>query len=644
MSNKLINEESPYLLQHANNPVNWFPWSQEAFELAKKENKPIFLSIGYSACHWCHVMERESFEDIEIAQKLNENFICIKVDKEERPDIDKHFQEIFIKMNNKAGGWPLSIFMSSKKVPFYSGTYIPPIPNYGLMGFSELLDVISKTWAKDSKMLINKGQEVLNALKPKNKIEATKLTDALIDITIKQIKQVYDKKYGGFGNAPKFPHASTIELTLDLYKLNKDDELKDIVINTLDNMLLGGIYDIVEGGFCRYSVDEQWLVPHFEKMLYDNALMLSVLIKAYGYLNIQRYKDKAIEIANFIIDKMGQDNLYFSSSDADSKGVEGRYFIYDYNEAKEEFEKNGIDSSLLYDLSITKNGNFDGKSIARFSNISLIDSKNTTKALNILKNIRNQREYPFVDKKIITSWNAMFISSLFKLSIVEPRYKDIAISSLKALEKKMLIKNILYHSSLIENKPKIEAFFEDYAYLIDAKISAFQSTLDEIHLIEISNLANEAIRKFYDNGRWMIGDSEFKDFVDDFDSSYPSAVSIMVQNLLTIRSLVDITYEKFAFSTLQVNSYNIMRQPISRPTITNSAIRYIKDDIIIKSKIENLKKIDIFKLNYPYILLKPTINEKFEICNNYSCFASVETIDKVEEVVTNNFNYHADSK
>ncbi len=633
MPNKLINEESPYLRQHANNPVNWYPWSKEAFELANKENKPIFLSIGYSACHWCHVMERESFENEEIAKKLNNNFISIKVDKEERPDIDKHFQEIFIKMNNKAGGWPLSIFMSSNKVPFYSATYIPPIANYGMMGFGELLNIIANSWKKDSQMLISKGEEVLNALKPKNKIEATKITPELIDIATKQIKQVYDKKYGGFGNAPKFPHASTINLAIDLYKLTNDSELKNIVINTLDNMLLGGIYDIVEGGFCRYSTDEQWLVPHFEKMLYDNALMLEVLAKSYKVFKIKHYLKSAQEIANFIIDKMSQDNLYFSACDADTNGIEGEYFIYDYNEVKEAFEKEGIDKSLLYDLTITKNGNFDGKSIVRLNNISLNADKNIEKALNILKNIRNSREFPFVDKKIITSWNAMFITGLFELAKIDNSYKDIAIKSLDALEKKMLVNNSLFHSTLIENSPKVEGFLEDYAYLIRAKLSSFSITLDEIELIEATNLLNEAIKKFYDNGRWRVGDSEFKNFVDDFDSSYPSSLSIMVENLLTLRSLTDNSYEKFAYMTLQVNSYQLMRQAISRPTLTNCAIRYIKDDIIIKSKIKNLKELLDIDFKYPYTLLKPTLDEKFEICNNKACFASVESAKEVERVV-----------
>jgi len=624
MANRLINEESPYLQQHANNPVNWYPWSQEAFDIAKKEGKAVFLSIGYSSCHWCHVMERESFENEDIAKKLNENFISIKVDKEERPDIDRHFQEVYIKMNNKPGGWPLSIFMTPDKIPFYSATYIPPIANYGMMGFGELLDIIAKSYKNDPKMLESKGQEVLNALKPKTKIEATKITEDLIAIVSKQIKQVYDKDNGGFGKAPKFPHASTLNLAINIYKLTKDRELKDIVTHTLDNMLLGGIYDLVDGGFSRYSTDNIWLIPHFEKMTYDNALMAKVLIKAYNTFNIKRYKDVAIEIVNFMLDKMSQDNLFFSASDADTNGIEGEYFTFDYNEVKKAFEINGVDTKLLYDLGITKNGNFDGKSIVRLRSIDLRENGEIKKAIKVLKDLRAKKSYPFIDKKVITSWNAMMIDAIFELSKIEPKYQEVASKSLKALESKMVNNIRVYHSSLIENSPKIEGFLEDYTWLINAYLQSYSVTLDELELIKATNLANEVIKKFYKDGKWQIGDGEFKNFEQDYDSTYTSSVSLMAQNLLTLRSLVEPIYEKFAFKTLEVNSYNLMRQPISRPTLTDAAIRYIKDDVIIKANEELLKELIGINFKYPYTLLKVTLDKNYQVCTNKACFATAK--------------------
>ena len=630
MANRLIKEESPYLQQHAQNPVEWYPWGEEAFQRAAKEKKAIFLSIGYSSCHWCHVMERESFENLEIAKKLNENFISIKVDKEERPDIDKHFQEVYQKMNNKAGGWPLSIFMTANKVPFYSATYIPPIANYGMMGFGELLDTIAKSYKQDPQMFEQKGLEVLNALKPKSKIEATKIDKQLIDIVTKQIKYVYEKEYGGFGTAPKFPHASTIELAINLYKLKRDQEIFEIIKYTLDSMLLGGLYDHVDGGFCRYSTDKMWLVPHFEKMSYDNALMAKVLLKAYRLTKEDHYRSAAFETIDFMLEKMSQDNLFFSASDADTYGMEGAYFLYDYNEVKEAFKKEGIDNKLLFELGITRNGNFDNKSIVRLHESKFKEIPEIKKALKILKKLRENREYPFIDRKVITSWNSMMIITLFEASKEKKSYLEIAYKSLKALEDKMLQGNELFHSALIENKPKIKGFLEDYAWLIAAYLSAYSATLDESYIIKATTMTNEAIKKYYRDGKWLLSNGEFKNFEEDYDTTYTSSLSLMVENLLTLRSLNEPIYEKFAFQTLQVHSYQLMRQPISRPTLADAAIRYLQDDIIIKSSEENLQPLINEEFEYPYILLKVTKDDKYEICNSHSCFASEKSLEDLK--------------
>jgi uncharacterized protein YyaL (SSP411 family) len=633
MANRLKDQESPYLIAHANDPIDWYYWGEEAFNKAKELNRPIFLSIGYSSWHWCHVMQKESFINEEIAKVLNDNFIAIKVDKEERVDIDRHFQEVYNKMNGKGGGWPLSVFITPNRVPIYSATYIPPIANYGKMGFKELLNIISDSWNRDSKILESKGMQVLDALRAKNKIEATKIHDGLVDVTIKQIKQVYDSVHGGFGSAPKFPHASTLELALDMYSLTSDNELKDIVTHTLDSMSMGGIYDIVEGGFCRYSTDDIWLVPHFEKMLYDNAQLLAIYAKAYRVTKISRYRDIAIDSAEFILNNMSNNFLFFSASDADTNGIEGEYFTYSYSEVKEAFKKSDIDTSLLYELSITRNGNFDGKSIARYLDKSLIGTPQVKKAIAVLKDLRDKKEYPFIDKKVITSWSSMAISALFELSKIEPIYKDIALKYLKTLKEKMQNGNLLYHSAMPDNRAKIEGFLEDYAYYIQACIAAFNSTLDEIYLIDAIALSNEAIRLFYKNGRWQVGNLDYKNFVDDFDSSYPSPLSVMVDNLLSIRSLGEAIYEKFAYETLQVQSYNLMRQPISRPKLANCAIRYLKDDKIVKSNIDNLVLLQNEELVYPYILFKPVNSKKIEICNSKSCFASLDSIKKAKEML-----------
>ena len=637
MSNNLINEESPYLQQHANNPVNWYPWSKEAFERAKEEDKAIFLSIGYSSCHWCHVMERESFENEEFANILNKHFIAIKVDREERPDIDKHFQEVFVTMNGRAGGWPLSIFMTPGKTPFYSATYIPPEPRYGMLGFGELLETIAIKYQKDRKTLEKKGQEVLDFLKPKSKIQATKIDKNLEITIIKQIKQLFEPKFGGFSGAPKFPHASTLRLALALYQLKADEELKSIIEHTLKMMSLGGLYDLVDGGFCRYSTDEAWLVPHFEKMTYDNALLAEVYLKAGLLFNNDRFRQIAYETLDFMIDKMMDSELFFSASDADSQGEEGSYFVYSYDEALKALKEANFTNpkELLKSLGVSKEGNFFGKNIIRLQNFSDFSNVSIQEALKVLKSLREAREYPFIDRKIQTSWNAMVIGSLFIAGRYKRRYLTQAIKSLEALENKMADGVGLYHSTLIDNRPKVEGFLEDYAWLITALLEGYRATLDENYLKRATKLSNEAIKRFYDGGRWRIDNQEFKELCDDRDSSYPSALSVMVEALLGIESLVDPVYEKFISRTLEVHSYNLMRQPISRPTLTEVTIRDLKDDLIIKSKQKNLKpyisKIDT--IGYPWLWFKGSFDDNFMLCGKRSCFASEDSFESIKKAV-----------
>jgi uncharacterized protein YyaL (SSP411 family) len=631
MANLLKNEDSPYLKQHINDLIYWHPWNDATLNKAKLEDKPIFLSIGYSSCHWCHVMQKESFNNPKIAKFINEHFIAIKVDKEERPDIDRHYQELFIKMNNKPGGWPLSIFLMPNLTPIYSATYLPPTPMQGLMGFLELLKIINKNYKENKNLLEQKGKEILDALKPKSKIEATKITLDLIKIATSQIKQVYDKNYGGFGDAPKFPHSYTLNLAINLYKLTGDKELLEIVTNTLNNIFKGGIYDIIQSGLCRYSTTADWLIPHFEKMSYDNALIIETLVNAYKVTNSNIYKKIAIDIANFLIEYLSKNNLFFSAIDADSNEIEGDYYIFSYNEVKDEFIKNNLDLELLKRLNITKDGVFLGQNIPRVNDINELEDKNIIKAIEILKKIRSKKSFPFIDEKIITSQNAMIISALFKLSSIEPKFFNIAQNSLEALKSKMVNNLEIYHSALIDKKPKIEGFLEDYAWYVKALFSYYEVSLDEMAIIEATNFINEAIKKFYKNGLWIVGNLDFKDFSQDSDASTPSAIAIMVENLLNLRSLAEPIYEKFAFKTLEVNSYNLMRQPISRPTLTNQAIRYIKDDVIIKSNEQNLKNLINFNFKYPYTLLKPLNAESFELCTNKACFASFKSLNELKE-------------
>ena len=641
MANRLKNEHSPYLQQHADNPVDWYPWGDEAFEKARKENKAIFLSIGYSSCHWCHVMEHESFEDEATAKILNKHFIAIKVDREERPDIDKHFQGVYQLMNQRPGGWPTSIFLTQDQKPFYSATYIPDEPRYGMMSFSSLLEVIADKYDKEQDLLTEKADEILRFLNPKeDKIQATKLDLSIIQRVSDQAKQLFDNQNGGFNKAPKFPQASTLDLLLDVYRITANKETLNMALLSLSSMAKGGLRDLVDGGFCRYSTDNEWLVPHFEKMTYDNALLSDVYLKAYSVTGNKFYRSVAFETINFMQETMSEDGLFYSASDADTEGEEGKYFVYTYDKALKSFDKAGIPAkehaSLAKALHITKEGNFEGKNIVRVDDPADINIPYYADAIAALKKRRDEKRiYPFIDKKVLVSWNAMMITSLFKASRVDKKYLNPAIHSLDALLKSMYINSELFHSTLIGKTPKIKAFLEDYAYLGETLIEAYKSTLDESYLITATKLTNAAIEKYFDQGKWKFSRGEFETNADIYDSSYPSSVSTMISVLYSISSLVDTVYKKFVFKTLEIYSYDVMRQPISTPRMSKMVIRYLKDDVIIKAKEEKLKKHikELDTLPHPFSLFKNDTNEGYMICNTNSCFGHEKEFSGVLEVL-----------
>ncbi len=641
MANRLKNEHSPYLQQHANNPVDWYPWGEEAFEKARKENKSIFISIGYSSCHWCHVMEHESFEDETTAKILNKHFISIKVDREERPDIDKHFQEVYQLMNQRPGGWPTSIFLTQDQKPFYSATYIPDEPRYGMMSFSSLLEVIADKYDKEQDLLTEKADEILRFLNPKeDKIQATKLDLSIIQRVSDQAKQLFDNQHGGFNKAPKFPQASTLDLLLDIYRITGDKETLNMALLSLSSMAKGGLRDLVDGGFCRYSTDNEWLVPHFEKMTYDNALLSELYLKAYTVTGQDFYKSVAFETLDFMLETMSENTLFYSASDADTEREEGKYFVYTYDKALKSFVIAGIPvkehASLAKALNITKEGNFEGKNIVRVEDPAHIDIPYYDEAIAALKKRRKEkRVYPFIDKKVLVSWNAMMITSLFKASRTDKKYLKPAIKSLSALLESMYINSELFHSTLIGKKPKIKAFLEDYAYLSETLIEAYQSTLDETYLITATKLTNAAIEKYFDKGKWKFSRGEFETNADIYDSSYPSSLSTMISVLYSISSLVDVVYKKFVFKTLEIYSYDVMRQPISTPRMSKMVIRYLKDDVIIKAKEDKLKAHirDIDTLPHPFSFLKSDTNDGFMICNSNSCFGHEKDFAGVLEVL-----------
>ncbi len=644
MPNRLEKEDSPYLQQHKNNPVDWYPWGEEAFAKAKNENKAIFISIGYSSCHWCHVMEEKVFENEECADILNADFVCIKVDREERPDIDKHYQEVHQLLNRRSGGWPTSIFCTPQNKPFFAGTYIPPESKEGSvqgMGFKDLTRLIAEKVGENDPKLFENADEIERFLNHKeHPKEATVLKEDIVKNFMLQAKNNYDTKDGGFSLAPKFPHANTLNALLSIDKLYDDKSAKAMVIHTLESMKKGGMYDLVDGGFCRYSVDSMWRVPHFEKMLYDNALLCEVYIQAYLTYKEVQFLETAKEIADFWYNFMSEDDLFYSASDADSEGEEGSYFVYSYSEVNRALLESGYEDAkaMMQEMDVTLGGNFEGKNIIRFE--SGLKPTWFEDVKMVLQNIRKKREYPFIDKKIQTSWSSMMIKSLFMLGAIDDKYNQRAVKNLEALLENMHINGVLYHTTLIHKSPKVEAFLEDFAFLIQALLYAYKQTQNELYLIDAQRFANRALELFYNKGEWNFSIGEFVTKAETTDNTYTSSVSVMIENLISLTTLLeDDKYAHFAFKTMEYNSYELGRKPIYFPCMLTQMLRYLKGDRVIKSNEENFKmnSYELAGLEYPFVLYKLSAEDSFMLCGEKSCFANTKDITELNELIKNSF-------
>ena len=634
-TNELIYEDSPYLLQHAHNPVNWMPWSKKAFDKAKKENKLIFLSIGYSTCHWCHVMEEESFENPKVAKILNDNYISIKVDREEMPSVDKHFQDVYYLMNKRGGGWPLTIILTPEGKPFFSATYIPREPKYGRPGLVEMLKYFVSIKEKNPQKLEDVAKDVdkyLKLMENAPKESKTPLKSDLAKEFVKGVAKNFDKDNFGIGLAPKFPHTSTLRALLEIYRLNHDKLALTMAEEMLMAMAQGGIYDQIEGGFFRYSTDERWMIPHFEKMLYTNAELLEDYTLIYKITKKELYKDIIDELVSFLKKRFEKDGVFYSASDADSidpktnKKEEGAYFVYEYNEAENALKKGGIKNykEILEYLGISEDGNFEGK------NNPYIDElypkpANLTEAKNILQSIRDKRIYPFVDHKILLSWNALLIKSLFKASDIKSDLKEKGLNSLDALMRKVYIDGKLYHQVLLGKKPKIEANLEDYSFLISALISAYEVTYDDSFLAKANKFAKEAISKFYLDDKWYASLKPFKVRASFDGNAYVSPLGVMVDNLLKLALFKEeLSYETMAKKSIKDNSELLLKYPSNFPQAVLDMLAYKKGYIIVKTKkkpLEELKKSLETKLSYPFILYKATSDTNYLACKVDVCFA-----------------------
>ena len=512
-ANRLAQETSPYLLQHAQNPVDWYPWGEEALRRARELRKPILLSIGYSACHWCHVMERESFEDERIAALMNEHFVCIKVDREERPDLDEIYMQATLALNQGQGGWPMTVFLTPEQEPIFAGTYFPPTDRWGRPGFSTVLHKVAEFWRTDPDGLRRQAANVTAQLKEQMRIAAPMAVgEAELEAAAVQFAEDFDPRYGGFGTAPKFPPATGLSLLLRRYHRMNDPHTLLMVRKTLDAMAAGGLYDQIGGGFSRYSTDERWLVPHFEKMLYDNALLARTYLEAYQVTGEASYRRVATETLDYILREMtAPEGGFYSATDADSEGVEGKFFVWTPEEIRQvaPSEEDARRFCAYYD--ITPSGNWEHKSIpniprslddmARDLKVAPDELRRTLERLRpLVYDARRKRVPPGLDDKILTAWNGMMISAMAEGARVlgDSRYLEAAEQAADFLLMTMSRPDGGLYRTYRAFKAHVKACLEDYAFLVDGLIDLYEAGAHEGYLHEAVRLAERILADFAD--------------------------------------------------------------------------------------------------------------------------------------------------
>ncbi len=596
-SNRLINEQSPYLRQHAHNPVDWYPWGQEALARARAENKPILLSIGYSACHWCHVMERESFENEAIARVMNDNFVSIKVDREERPDLDQIYMDAVQSLTGR-GGWPLTMFLLPDGRPFYGGTYFPPVDRHGLPGFPRLLAAISNAYHKQPGDVQQNVDRLTSAMGSVANLEAseTELPSSTPLNAARDLGKHYDSVHGGVGGAPKFPNTFVFSLFLRMYDADSDVNFADMVRDTLTRMAQGGIYDQIGGGFHRYSVDERWLVPHFEKMLYDNALLARLYLDAGRALNEPEFLGVAREILEYVLREMtSPEGGFYSSQDADSEGEEGKFFLWTPAQARDAIGNEELAKLAARYFDISEEGNFEGRNILNRT-IDHADAaklfgrpvEEIARAIEKLKTrlfaARESRIKPGRDEKILAAWNAMMIAAFAEGSraLGDPRYlaaagraADFAMTTLwdgRALRR-----------SYKDGAARFNAYLEDYAAMAGAMIDTYEASLDPRYLEHARTLAEVILERFLDHekGGFFFTSDDHEELImrakAAFDGSTPSGNSAAVMALLRLHAYTgDERYANEAARTINLFAELIQKQPFGFAHMLEAADLYFR--------------------------------------------------------------------
>jgi uncharacterized protein YyaL (SSP411 family) len=557
-TNRLAGETSPYLLQHAHNPVEWNPWDDEALARSRAEDKPILLSIGYSACHWCHVMERESFENEEIARVMNENFVNIKVDREERPDLDQIYMNA-VQMMTGHGGWPLTVFLTPDLIPFYGGTYFPPTDRHNIPGFPRVLVGVAQAYHSDPEGVTQTASSILGELR--RMTAARESNDALdvqlLDSAARGIRRTYDPRHGGFGSAPKFPAPMSLEFLLRACERTHDAELLNVVTHTCRKMAEGGMYDQLGGGFHRYSTDARWLVPHFEKMLYDNAQLSRLYLHVWQVTKDDFFRRIAIETFEYVVREMTDERGgFYSTQDADSEGVEGKFFVWSREEiARLLGEADAALFTAFYD--VTKEGNFEGENIlnvprpvedvARELNVPVERLREATqRGRRVLFDERERRIKPGRDEKMIAAWNGMMLASFAEAAAILGRedFRTVAEKNAEFLLDKLRDGSRLLHVYK-DGRAKHHAFLDDYAHVAEGLLTLYETTGDLRYLRESIAFTDAFIEEFWDEedgGFFYTGASGEKLIVrqkDFFDNATPSGNSVAAEVLLRLSVLAE---------------------------------------------------------------------------------------------------------
>ena len=664
--NKLEKETSPYLLEHKNNPVNWYAWNDQSLKKAKEENKPILLSIGYSACHWCHVMARESFENNNIASLMNKYFINIKVDREERPDIDAIYQNA-LQIFGESGGWPLTMFLTPDLEPFWGGTYFPPEEKFGRPAFPVVLKTINDVF-RNEKGKIKKSIDIIKdgLIKNTSNIPGNSINEDLSEQVSLSLINLIDKTNGGIEGAPKFPNVPIFEniLRFSLKKIenNKNSIFETGIYQTIEKICLGGIYDHVGGGFSRYSTDEKWLVPHFEKMLYDNAQLIELLIYSYQIFKEPTFKIRIFETIEWVLREMKIKNNGFASAiDADSDGVEGKYYVWEKKEIDEALGSSSEEFCKIYN--ITKAGNWENKNILNLNKKrNSKENEKDRKLLNILLERRKNRTFPNLDNKILTDSNGLMINAITKAGWVfnKKEWLNEAENIYSFLYRNLIYNDNLYHSWK-DSKVKTFATLDDYANFMRCSITLYERTNKKKYLENALKFSEKILKEFKDikNSGFFINSNKTKDIFTNlksiYDSAVPSGISLVVESFaklfyltgdkiyfneaeLALKSVSGNVHKNFFSSASLINSNDILKNGVHIILLKVNKNLEILDKIkqlclpnMIYQEIENSRKLP--KKNPAFGKKSKNNKNTIFVCQNQTCSLPITNFEEFIKII-----------